>query len=82
MAAADWAEAMALQFQPADDEEEGPEDEWIGLEHADAGLDFSPSGPMKHMTLKHGDPFTEKKSTFQAHLAVVHSKEEVCFWPS
>ena len=32
-----------------------------------------------HFHIWHGEPFTDRKSTFQAHVVEVHTKEEVSF---
>jgi hypothetical protein len=35
-------------------------------------------GREQALDIVHGEPLTDRKSTFQAHVASVHSTEEVC----
>ena len=40
-------------------------------------LDLKMSHPVTVSDIVHGQPLTDRKSTFQAHVAEVHSKDEV-----
>jgi len=43
----------------------------------DIDTSASAAAPSHVPTIRHGAPFTDRKSKFQAHLAEVHSKEDV-----